>query len=66
MWQSRPLVVARHDEHRHTTVGNPSKRLECLVRHALGNARPIKDVAAMHDGVDFAGQGGLERGGVIR
>ena len=61
-----PLVVARHDEDRNSTIGDARQRLESLPRHARRHTRAVEHVAAVHDEVDLPLERGPQRGRVVR
>jgi len=63
---SRALMVAGHDEHRHSTRGEASKRFECLIGGARHRSRTVEDVSAVDDNVHLATHRRPERGAVVR
>jgi len=63
---SRPLVVAGHDENRYAPLGDASKRFECLIGGAGHRSRAVEDVASVDDDVHFAAHRRLERRMVVR
>ena len=64
--QARPLVVARHHEHRHAPVREPQHGRVRLIRQARRNIGPIEHVAAVYHDVDVLTQRGRERRLVVR
>jgi len=63
---SRSLMVARDDQHRHAALGDPAQRLERPIRDLFRRGRSIENVSAVDDDVDLSAQSRLERGVVVR
>src|SRR5687768_1743060 len=62
----RAFVIPGHDEHRHATLRDTAKRVECLIGGGCIHVGPIEYVASMHDEVDVTRERRLECGSVVR
>ena len=65
MRQTRSFVIARDDEHWYAALRNTPERFVRLIRDRRRDRRPIEHVAGVHNEIDFAGEGGRKRGGVV-
>jgi hypothetical protein len=59
------LMVARYHINRHAFVGDASQWLEGLPHHAAIGSRAVEHVSSVHNQVDFAIKGRLQRGRVV-
>src|SRR5688572_19751668 len=61
----RSLVIAGHDDHGNSRLGNAQQGLEGAVSQGRLDVRMVEHVAAMNDDIDFLPKGRLERREVI-
>ena len=58
--QTRPFVIARHQQHRHAAIGDRQQRLQRRRRQAARDPTAEQEVAAVHNEVDVAATRGRE------
>jgi hypothetical protein len=63
--KTRPFVIARNDEHRHAEIGDTAEWLIRLICERGQHGRPIEHVARVYNEIDFAGERGRKRDGVV-
>jgi hypothetical protein len=61
-----PLVVPRHQEHRHASLRHAHQRLEALIGQTRLDLRPVEQVPAVHHQVHRPRHGRLQRRLVVR